>query len=213
MGLEQNVNIPLIGIVSRLVGQKGMDFAAPGLRRLLAETNAQLVLLGSGEKIIEQQMQTLEWDFGWKAKVYIGFNAELAQRIYAGADLLLVPSRYEPCGLTQMLAMRYGALPVVRETGGLADTVDNYDNANADRGMGFTFLWEEPDAVRLTLRWAIDTFRYNRAAFERMQERGMIHDWSWDKPTQQYIELYESALAKVQPAPSQISLADLRGRR
>jgi len=153
-------------------------------------------------------MRSLEWDFGWKAKVFIGFNVGLASRIYAGSDLILVPSRYEPCGLTQINAMRYGALPVVRETGGLADTVENYDGGPADYGTGFVFLFEEPDAVRLTLRWAIDTYKGNRAAFERMQERGMRIDWSWDRPAQQYIQMYEAALSKVRQSP--VTLASLR---
>ncbi len=196
LGLEQGDDIPLIGIVSRLVDQKGFDFAIPGLRWVLAETGAQLVALGSGEPTLETHLRTLEWDFNWKARVMIGYNPALSQRIYAGADLILVPSRYEPCGLTQLLAMRYGALPVVRETGGLADTVENYDDGPADRGTGFVFQWEEDTAVRGTLRWAIDTFRYRRAAFERMQERAMRQDWSWDRPAQEYIRLYEGALAK-----------------
>ena len=196
-GLEQVDDAPIIAIVSRLVEQKGMDFAAEGLRWVLAETNAQLIVLGTGKAEIEQEMRQLEWDFGWKAKAYIGYNAGLAQRIYGGADMLLVPSRYEPCGLTQMLAMRYGALPVVRETGGLADTVANYDDGPADRGTGFVFLWEEPEAVRHTLRWAIDTYRHRRPAWERMQERAMRTDWSWDRPVQQYIALYEQALRKA----------------
>jgi starch synthase len=129
--LEQIPDVPLIGVVSRLVDQKGMDFAIPGLRRLLAETDAQLVVVGTGEPVLEKELQRLEWDFGWKAKCVLAYRPDLAQKIYAGADLLLVPSRYEPCGLTQLLAMRYGALPVVRETGGLADTVLNYDNGPA----------------------------------------------------------------------------------
>lgn len=115
--------------------------------------------------------------------------------------MLFVPSRYEPCGLTQMLAMRYGALPVVRETGGLADTVTNYDNGPADYGTGFIFLWEEPEAVRHTLRWAIDTYRHRRPAWERMQARAMRIDWSWARPVQQYIALYERALGAIGRGP------------
>jgi starch synthase len=197
LGLESSAHTPLIGLVTRLVEQKGMDFAAPGLRRLLAETEAQLVVLGTGKAEIEKELNRLEWDFGWKARIIIGYDARLAQRIYAGVDLLLVPSRYEPCGLTQMMAMRYGALPVVRETGGLADTVQNYDNGPGDYGTGFLFSWEEPDAVRHTLRWAIETYRFRRHAFERMQERAMKMNWTWDKPTGQYLTLYEGALKKA----------------
>ncbi len=192
--LEQKPDVPLIGVVSRLVAQKGMDFAIPGLRRLLAETEAQCVIVGAGEPELEKELQRLEWDFGWKAKSVIGYRPDIAQKIYAGADLLLVPSRYEPCGLTQLIAMRYGALPVVRETGGLADTVVNYDNGPADHGTGFTFLFEEPEAVRLTLHWAIHTYRSRRATFERIQERAMRTDWGWERPVQQYLKLYEGAL-------------------
>ncbi|HML21745.1 MAG TPA: glycogen synthase [Aggregatilinea sp.] len=195
LGLEPDESIPLIGIVSRLVDQKGFDFAIPGLRLVLAETDAQLVALGSGDFDLETHLRTLEWDFNWKTRVMIGYNPALSMRIYAGADLVLVPSRYEPCGLTQMMSMRYGALPVVRETGGLADTVENYDGGSADRGTGFTFLWEEDQAVRGTLRWAMNTFRTRRAAFERMQERAMRLDWSWDKPAREYVAMYEKALA------------------
>jgi starch synthase len=197
MNIQPELSAPLIGVISRLVEQKGMDLAAPGLRRLMAESDAQLVLIGSGKPEIEQDMRRLEWDFGWKARIVIGFRPDLAAKLYAGADLLLVPSRYEPCGLTQLMAMRYGSLPAVRETGGLADTVINYDAMTADAGTGFTFLFEEPNAVYGTLRWACDTFRYRRAAFERMQERAMCMDWSWDRPVQKYITLYDSALAKA----------------
>lgn len=210
LGLEQNVQTPLIGIVSRLVAQKGMDFAAAGLRRLMAETDAQLVVVGKGEPEVEEPLRRLEWDFGWKARIIIDYRAALAQRIYAGADLILVPSRYEPCGLTQLLAMRYGALPVVRETGGLADTVVNYDNGPADQGTGFVFLFEEPEAVRLTLHWAIETFRYRQTAFQRMQERAMRQDWSWDRPVQKYLQLYEGARQAAQRAP--VGLSEI-GRR
>ena len=95
-----------------------------------------------------------------------------------------------------MLAMRYGSLPVVRETGGLADTVQNYDNGNAEIGTGFVFSWEEPDAVLGTLRWALDTYRFRPESFQRMQKRAMSTDFSWEKSTKQYIEMYERALAK-----------------
>lgn len=197
LGLPQDTDTPLLGIISRLVEQKGMDFAVPGLRRLLAETDVQLVILGAGKAEIQDEVRRLEWDFGWKCKVVLDFRPELAQLMYAGCDLMLVPSRYEPCGLTQIYAMRYGTLPVVRETGGLADTVVNYDDADADVGTGFMFLFEEPDAFRMTLHWALETYRNRRRAFERMQERAMRQDWSWDKPVQQYIALYKAALDKV----------------
>jgi starch synthase len=107
-----------------------------------------------------------------------------------------MPSHFEPCGMGQMIAMRYGALPLVRETGGLADTVTNYDNADADVGTGFVFLWEEVEAVLNTMRWALDTYRNKQDAWRRMQQRAMRIDFSWDKSARQYEVVYQRALAK-----------------
>ncbi len=195
-GLEVRDKVPLIGIVSRLVEMKGMDLALPALRYLLASENVQLVVLGTGKTSIEDDMRLLGHHFHWKTRTYITFDAALAQRIYAGCDLFLMPSRYEPCGIGQMIAMRYGALPLVRETGGLADTVDSYDNGPADTGTGFRFLWEDPDAVLGTLRWAMHTYRRRPKAWRRMQERAMGRDFSWQHSAAQYIDRYERALRK-----------------
>ena len=110
--------------------------------------------------------------------------------------MFLMPSHFEPCGIGQMLAMRYGSLPIVRETGGLADTVINYDNRDADIGTGFVFQFEEPDAVMNTIRWALRTY-YNRPdAWKRMQIRAMKQDFSWDQSAQQYISLFNKAIGK-----------------
>lgn len=195
-GLETRADIPVIGMVTRLVWQKGLDLAIPALRMLLAGTNCQFVGLGSGEQEYEVQMSKLGNDFGWKARTFIGYNAAVAQRIYAGCDLFLMPSRYEPCGVGQMIAMRYGALPVVRETGGLADTVPNYDNGDGSRGTGFVFAWEESDALLNTLRWAVDTFRDRPDVWRRLQERGMRTDLSWNKSAREYMALYEESAAR-----------------
>ncbi len=159
-GLEVRADVPIVGIVSRLVWQKGFDLALPALRRLLVGTDVQLIVLGSGEPELDYEFWRLGEDFSWRAKVFQGYNAALAQHIYAGCDIFLMPSHYEPCGIGQMIAMRYGALPLVRETGGLADTVENYDNGPAEHGTGFVFNWEEYDAVLHTLRWAIDTYHH-----------------------------------------------------
>ena len=195
-GLELRDEAPLIGVVSRLVEMKGMDLAVPALRHLLTTEDVQLVVLGTGKDTIERDLWLLGQHFHWKARVNVGFDAALAQRIYAGCDLFLMPSRYEPCGIGQMVAMRYGALPLVRETGGLADTVDNYDDAEGDAGTGFRFLWETPDAVLGTLRWAMLTYRRRHAAWERMQQRAMHKDLGWDSSARAYIARYERALAK-----------------
>lgn len=191
--IEQRDDVPIIGLVSRLVEQKGLDLAFPALRQFLGEADVQFVGLGSGEPHFNQQLWQLGADFHWKAHAFVGYNATIAQRIYAGCDIFLMPSHYEPCGVGQMLAMRYGALPLVRETGGLADTVTNYDNADADQGTGFVFHWQEWEAVLGTLRWAVQTYYERKTAWQRMQERAMRTDFSWHRSADEYIRLYEDA--------------------
>jgi starch synthase len=196
IGLVPRDDVPLIGIVSRLVAQKGFDMALPALRQLFMNTDVQFVLLGSGDPDLDQRFWRLGQDFGWRARIAQGYNEPLAHKIYAGSDIFLMPSHYEPCGIGQMIAMRYGALPLVRETGGLADTVQNYDNGPADRGTGFTFEWEDVEAVLNTLYWAINTYRHRKDAWQRMQRRAMQTDFSWDKSAREYIDLYQKALQK-----------------
>jgi starch synthase len=190
-------DVPMIGVVSRLTRQKGLDLAIPALHRLLADTDVQFVLLGTGDDDLEREMYWLSQRFSEKARVFLEFDAAMSQHIYSGCDIFLMPSHFEPCGIGQMIAMRYGALPLVRETGGLADTVENYDNADADKGTGFVFQWEEPEAVLGTLRWALDTY-YNRPkAWRRMQRRAMQQDVSWTNSAQQYIEVYDLAVKRL----------------
>ncbi len=193
-GLAVRDDVPVIGIVSRIVWQKGLDLAIPALERLLPEQDVQLVALGTGDPDLSAALAQLQADNPDKARVYITYDPVIAQRIYAGVDMFLMPSHYEPCGIGQMIAMRYGALPVVRETGGLADTVDNYDDASAERGTGFVFLWEQPDAVLNTLRWALNTYRYRPQAWQRMQLRAMQRDFSWQRSARAYQRLYQSIL-------------------
>lgn len=190
-------NALVIGLISRLAWQKGIDIALPALRRFLAETgDAQFIALGTGEAHLETGLRQLSADFGWKARAHLTYNGAVAQRIYAGCDLFLMPSHFEPCGTSQMFSLRYGALPLVRETGGLADTVENYDDGPGDYGTGFAFSWEEPDAILGTLRWALDTFRHRKAAWRKMQHRGMLRDFSWNDSANRYIELYNKAIRK-----------------
>lgn len=195
-GLPERDNVPVIGVVSRLVWQKGLDIAIPALRYLLAGMDVQFVALGSGDPDIELRLGRLAKDFGWRATAFLSYNAALAQHIYAGCDIFLMPSHFEPCGVGQMIAMRYGALPLVRETGGLADTVQNYDNGPGNWGTGFVFNWENADACLNTMRWAVNTYNNRREAWLRMQERAMRTDFSWDRSAQQYKDLYQNALDK-----------------
>lgn len=188
---------PLVGVVSRLAAQKGFDLAMPALRNILAARDMQLVVLGTGEAHLEYAFWRLDQDFGDRARAFLQFDSALAQQIYAGCDIFLMPSHYEPCGIGQMMAMRYGALPVVRETGGLADTVINYDNADGEVGTGFVFHWQESQAVEGTLNWALDVYSKRPDAWRRMQVRGMRADFGWTKSAGEYIELYERARASA----------------
>ncbi|MGQ9888644.1 MAG: glycogen synthase [Aggregatilineales bacterium] len=198
VGLEARPDVPLLGVVSRLDEQKGIRLLIPALRRLLVSTDVQFVGLGIGSDDLNYEMWRLGQDFHWRARTFIELNLHLAQRIYAGCDLFLMPSYYEPCGIGQMIAMRYGALPLVRETGGLADTVANYDDGPADSGTGFVFNWTETDALLNTIRWALATYHERQAAWQRMQGRAMRLDFSWDKSARQYIEVYNRSLQSLQ---------------
>lgn len=190
-------DVALVGIVSRLAAQKGFDLALPALCNMLSARDLQLVVLGTGEPEIEQAFWQLDQDFGDKVRAFLQFDGALAQQIYAGCDIFLMPSHFEPCGMGQMMAMRYGALPLVRETGGLADTVINYDDADADDGTGFVFHWQEAQAVEGTLNWALDVYEGRPDAWRRMQRRGMTTDFSWRKSAGQYLDMYRQALEKV----------------
>ncbi len=195
-GLEVREDVPLIGMVTRLVWQKGIDLALPALRHLLAGYDVQFVGLGSGEQLYNDQLQKLASDFGWKARAFIGYNAAVAQQVYAGSDLFLMPSHFEPCGVGQMIAMRYGSLPVVRETGGLADTVQNFDGRHGEYGTGFVFQWEEADALYNTLVWALRAYAGHKTAFRRMQRRAMETDFSWARSAGEYAALYDDAVRR-----------------
>ncbi len=197
LGLKVSERTPLIGMVTRLASQKGMDIALPALRRLLLDTDVHFVLLGTGEPEIENAVRRLANDFHWRVRAILSYDGMIAQRIYGGSDMFLMPSHFEPCGIGQMMAMRYGALPVVRETGGLADTVINYDNSPDGRhGTGFVFQWQTSEAVLGTLRWAIDTYHKRPQAWAALQVRAMQQDFSWRKSAQAYIDLYNKAIAK-----------------
>lgn len=194
--LPINDDAMVIGVVSRLTWQKGIDLAIPALQEFLAETDSQFVVLGTGEPELEEGLWALTQAFPQQAAAYLGFDAALAQHIYAGCDLFLMPSHFEPCGIGQLVAMKYGALPLVRETGGLADTVINYDNHEGERSTGFVFKWEQADAVLGTLRWAHDVFRHRPQVWRTMQENAMREDFNWDKSAEQYLDLYQRAIRK-----------------
>ncbi|MBI2829469.1 MAG: glycogen synthase GlgA [Acidobacteria bacterium] len=181
---------PLVGMISRLVDQKGFDLLAE-LGDELPRLDASFVLLGSGERRYEAHWLALAARYPERIAAKIGFDEAAAHRIEGGADLFMMPSQFEPCGLNQMYSLRYGTVPLVRATGGLYDTVRNFDSTTGS-GTGFTFDEYSPRALLGTLRWALDTYR-NRAAWRRMQIAGMREDYSWDASAREYVEAYERA--------------------
>lgn len=193
LGLDpKGGDVPLFGVVSRLDQQKGFDLVTPALQRILQEYPAQLALLGAGAPEIERALRGLQQRFPGRVALSIGFDARLARRIYGGADVFLMPSRYEPCGLSQMIAMRYGAVPVVRATGGLRDTVVDYDS-NRRRSTGFVFTEYTAAGFVSALRRALEVFP-DRRRWRGLQRRGMLRRFTWDLAALRYTQLYERAL-------------------
>jgi len=179
LGLPVNKNMASIGLVSRLVWQKGLDLITENFSRL----NCQFVFLGTGQKEHEQQLLNLSKKFPEKFSAQIKFDEKLAHKIYAGADIFLMPSRFEPCGLGQMIAMRYGTVPLVRATGGLADTVNNQ--------TGFSFKKYSSQELYKTINKALRVYYKNKKLWQSLQLNGMKTDFSWDKSAKEYVKLYK----------------------
>jgi starch synthase len=189
IGIAAPPGVPLVGVVSRLTPQKGFDLCFEALPWLLATRDVRLVALGSGESRYEGFFAGLTSRFPGKAWFYRGFHEPLAHWIEAGADLFLMPSKFEPCGLNQLYSLRYGTPPVVHRTGGLADTVELFD-ARTGRGTGFVFDHFAPDALAWALGYALDVFA-RPDIWRQLQTNGMAQDWSWDVQGQEYLALYE----------------------
>jgi starch synthase len=192
-GLDGSRPRPLVGIVSRLTYQKGIDLLVDVLPPLLAADEIRFVALGSGEQKYVDFLRWLTYAYPGRAAFREGYSEPLAHRIEAGADVFLMPSRYEPCGLNQMYSQRYGTVPVVRRTGGLADTVEPYD-PERDAGTGFVFEHFTAHGLSWALRWALHVWRDEPAAWARMRRRGMERDFSWDRQGSLYVEAYERLL-------------------
>jgi starch synthase len=194
MGLPLEPSLPVVGVISRLVAQKGFDIVVDAWYDLL-QRPIRMVVLGTGEPRLEQGLRSLAERAPDRFAVRLTYDEALAHKIEAGSDIFLMPSRFEPCGLTQMYSLRYGTVPVVRATGGLYDTVEPWDPAT---GGGTGFRFDNPDGTGLM--WALDealkTFA-DRPAWERLMRNGMERDFSWDRSADAYVGVYRRAMEKV----------------
>lgn len=191
LNLATDRNLPVFGVVSRLWDQKGLDLAVQVLPKFLREGRLQFVLLGSGDAALENEFRRLATDFPELCAVRIGYDNGLSHRIEAGSDFFLMPSRFEPCGLNQMYSMAYGTLPVVRATGGLADTVRPWDGKKA--GTGITFEHADTTGIDWALQRALDLYQQPNA-YKVVQKTAMETVFSWSKSAIAHLACYKSAL-------------------
>lgn len=191
-GLEAGPDVPVVGMVSRLAGQKGLDIVCEALPSLFA-FGLRLVILGTGDARIQDTLAAAQKTHPSQLGLRIAFDDKVARTIYAGSDLFLIPSRYEPCGLTQMYSLRYGTIPVVRATGGLDDSIEAYDPAGR-KGNGFKFADATSEAMLGSVRKAMDVF-LDRTAWSALVRNAMACDFSWEKAAGEYLRLYEAILA------------------
>ena len=189
VGLPKKAKTPLLVMVTRLVGHKGLDLLCYAIEDLLANNDFQLLILGTGEKKFEDFFLNLAEKYPDRVAAKITFNLGLASRIYAGGDIYLMPSKSEPCGLSQMNAMRYGTVPVVHATGGLRDTVPGVDE-NGKGGLGFTFQSYNGDDFRQAVESCLNLYHNQPEAFKELIALDMSQDFSWDKPAGRYMELF-----------------------
>jgi starch synthase len=190
MGLPQKKDTPLIGMVSRLVSHKGLDLVKAVMEELIQTTDVQFVVLGSGDWQYEEFFKEMAGKYPEQVAIKLGFVPSLSKKIYAGADMFLMPSKAEPCGLSQMIALRYGSIPIVRETGGLRDSI--HDSQDGE-GNGFTFANYNAHEMLYTIRRAIEGYQ-NKKGWKILVKRAMECDNSWGKSANEYIKLYKALL-------------------
>ncbi len=190
LGLRVADDVMLVGMVSRLTWQKGAALLIEKMNQIMGQ-DIQLVILGTGDSYIENQLRKIEYDYPHRAVFYCGYSEELAHEVYAGVDLFLMPSLFEPCGISQLISMRYGTLPLVRETGGLRDTVIPY-NEYDKTGTGFSFQYFSGDELMYILKYAIYVYYYKQRDWKRLVRNAMKKDVSWQYSAQKYKTLYRS---------------------
>ena len=190
LNLDQNPDVPVIGMVTRLTEQKGMELIANVFEAILSK-GVQMVVLGSGDWKYESLLKDMQKRFPDKLRAVLGFSGDLASKIYAGADIFLMPSKFEPCGLSQMISMRYGTIPVVRETGGLKDTVVPYNGATGE-GTGFTFYSYNAHDMLYAIERAVGLYYDYKDDWKKLVQNAMSQDFSWNNICKQYIALYEN---------------------
>ncbi len=195
LNLPEEKDVPVLGTVGRLSDQKGYDLLTPIIGRMLEE-NIQFVLLGTGEEKFHIMLREFKERHA-NAGILLKYDEKLAHKIYAGSDIFLMPSRFEPCGLGQMIALKYGAVPVVRHTGGLADTITDYTK-NPEKGNGFDFVEYTEEALEDAIRRALKLYNDDKEAWKRLQLRGMSESFSWHDSAKKYEALYQKALEDVQ---------------
>jgi len=200
--LPQEPGVPLVGFIGRLIDQKGLDLMAEVIQRSVQTADTQWVILGTGEPKYHRLLETLAERFPQKVAVRLEFSNPLAHRIEAGADIFLMPSRFEPCGLNQLYSLKYGTVPVVRATGGLADTIVGRSEATPQSPPANGFSFQEYSALALgeTLGQACDAFR-KAEPWNRLIATGMSQDWSWARSARQYVDLYQTTIARAKQQP------------
>jgi starch synthase len=198
-GLPPSPSTPVIGLISRLTGQKGVgELFGPNFGSaypICRDMNLHFIILGSGEVWCENEIRCLEGKLS-NLKARIGYNEKISHLIEAGSDFFLMPSRYEPCGLNQMYSLVYGTIPIVRKTGGLTDTVENF-NEDTGSGTGFVFDDLTPQAIHNTVGWAVWAYYNRRSQIEAMRLRGMEKDFSWARSAKEYVSMYKETVKKV----------------
>ncbi len=206
LGLPEEERMPLVILVGRLTEQKGLDLLQRVLDELLAQP-VQLAVLGTGERRYEDMLRYFAWKYGEKMRALLTFDEPLSRRMYAGADLLLMPSLFEPCGLAQMIAMRYGTLPVVRETGGLRDSVQPYNRFTGE-GTGFSFANYNAHEMKDALCRALLLYREEPERFRALVRNAMAADFSWDRAAREYRALYRRLHPEVEPCETAEALRE-----